>query len=166
MSQFTKALVVTPLADGRTWVLLEPFSYDVGREGSGDTVQVPVKFMTDFASVPRPLWVVFPQWGKYGNAAVIHDWGYWSKERTKAETDRIFLEGMTVLGVGAITRTVMYLAVHLFGGFAWRSAGRRKARNESKVAYRIPEKSTQQKADVLGPAAIKAEQGTGPIRGG
>jgi len=46
MSQFTKALVVTPLADGRTWVLLEPFSYDVGREGSGDRVRVPVKFMT------------------------------------------------------------------------------------------------------------------------
>jgi len=150
MSQFTKALVVTPLADGRTWVLMEPFSYDVGHEGSGDTVHVPVKFMTDFASVPRPMWIVFPQWGKYGNAAVIHDWGYWSKDRSKAQTDLIFLEGMKVLGVRPVTRTLMYLAVHLFGGWAWRSAGKRRARSESKVAFRIPEKSTDEKADLAG----------------
>jgi hypothetical protein len=148
MSEFTKALVVTPLADGRTWVLMEPFSYDVGNEGSGDTVYVPVKFMTDFASVPRLLWIVFPQWGKYGNAAVIHDWGYWSKERTKQQTDLIFLEGMKVLGVRPFTRTFLYLAVHVFGWWAWRSAGKRRARNESRVAFRIPEKSTDQKADL------------------
>ena len=157
MSQFTKSLVVSPLADGRTWVLLEDFSYDVGREGSGDTVSVPPKFMTDFASVPRLLWVFFPQWGKYGNAAVIHDWGYWSKERSKEETDRIFLEGMEVLGVGAVKRYLMYYAVRLFGWFAWHSAGRRKARNESKIAFRIPEKSTQVGADVAGPAAPRPE---------
>lgn len=149
MSQFTKALVVTPLADGRTWVLMEPFSYDVGHESSGDTVHVPPKFMTDFASVPRLFWIVFPQWGKYGNAAVIHDWGYWSKERSKEKTDLLFLEGMKVLGVGAFTRNVLYLGVHVFGWFAWWSAGRRKARNESRVAFRIPEKSTDQKADLM-----------------
>ena len=155
MSQFTKALVVTPLADGRTWVLMEPFSYDVGREGSGDTVNVPVKFMTDFASVPRLLWIFLPQWGKYGNAAVIHDWGYWSKERSKQQTDLIFLEGMKVLGVPPFKRTVMYLAVHLFGWWAWWSAGKRRARNEKKVAFRIPEKSTDEKADLAQHAAGK-----------
>ena len=149
MSQFTKALVVTPLADGRTWVLMEPFSYDVGREGSGNTVHVPVKFMTDFASVPRLFWIFFPQWGKYGNAAVIHDWGYWSKERSKVETDLIFLEGMTVLSVGAFTRYLLFLGVYLFGWLAWWSAGRRKARHETRVAFRIPEKSTQVKADLV-----------------
>ena len=155
MSQFTKALVVTPLADGRTWVLLDEFSYDVGREGSGDTVHVPPKFMTDFASVPRLLWWVFPQWGKYGNAAVIHDWGYWSKERTRKETDRIFLEGMEVLGVGSVKRQLMYYAVRLFGWLAWHAAGKRKDRNESKIAFRIPEKSTQESSDVSGPAKSK-----------
>lgn len=149
MSQFTKALVVTPLADGRTWVLREPFSYDVGSEGSGDTIFVPARFMTDFASVPRLFWVFFPQWGKYGNAAVIHDWGYWSKERSRAETDRILLEGMEVLGVNPVTRYVLYLGVRWFGWFAWWSAGRRKARNETKIAFRVPEKATQMKDDLV-----------------
>lgn len=151
MSQFTKALVVSPLADGRTWVLLEPFSYDVGYEGSGDTVHVPPKFMTDFASVPRLFWVFFPQWGKYGNAAVIHDWGYWSQERSKKQTDLIFVEGMKVLGVGVLARYLLFLGVCWFGWYAWWSNGRRKARYEVKVAFRIPEKSTQLKADLAGP---------------
>ena len=33
MSEFTKILVVSPLADGKTWFLREQFSYDVGSEG-------------------------------------------------------------------------------------------------------------------------------------
>ncbi len=34
MSRFTEALVVSPLADGKTWYLRDEFGYDVGREGS------------------------------------------------------------------------------------------------------------------------------------
>ncbi|EEA3737075.1 DUF1353 domain-containing protein [Salmonella enterica] len=35
--------------------------------------------------------------------------------RTKKEADKIFLDGMTVLGVPKWKRTVMYWAVRLFG---------------------------------------------------
>src|SRR5438046_10170088 len=73
MSRFTEALVVTPLADGNTWVIVRPFGYDVGREGSGDRIDVRMGFMTDFGSIPRLFWIALPKWGKYGNAAVIHD---------------------------------------------------------------------------------------------
>jgi hypothetical protein len=148
MSQFTKALVVTPLADGRTWVILEPFSYDVGFEGSGDTIQVPVKFITDFASVPRLFWMFFPCWGKYGNAAVIHDYGYWTKQRPRAETDHIFLEGMEVLEVRLLTRYLLYWGVRLFGWWGWLQDARRRARRETMIAYRLPAKSTEKKDDV------------------
>jgi hypothetical protein len=82
MSRFTDALVVTPLADGKTWVVLRDFGYDVGTEDSGDRVNVEIGFQTDFATIPRFLWVVLPRWGRYGNASVIHDWLYWiSSER-------------------------------------------------------------------------------------
>jgi hypothetical protein len=73
MSRFTDALVVTPLADGKTWVVLRDFGYDVGTEDSGDRVNVEIGFQTDFATIPRFLWVVLPRWGRYGNASVIHD---------------------------------------------------------------------------------------------
>ncbi|MGH7533296.1 MAG: DUF1353 domain-containing protein [Gemmatimonadales bacterium] len=119
MSRFTEPLLVTPLADGRTWVVMRDFGYDVGAEGSGDQISVAVGFQTDFASVPRPLWWLFPCWGKYGNAAVIHDWLYWTQTRPKPEADHIFLEAMTVLGVGTFTRYSLYYAVHWFGGLAW-----------------------------------------------
>jgi uncharacterized protein DUF1353 len=154
MSQFTKTLVVSPLADGRTWVLREPFSYDVGTKGSYDTITVPVRFMTDFASVPRPLWWLLPPWGKYGNAAVIHDFGYWEQSRPKRRVDRIFLEGMKVLGVGVLTRYTMFLAVSLFGFVAWYSRRRRPGQH---IARRFPTKCSDRRADLLRDATNPAE---------
>lgn len=120
MSFFTESLVVSPLSDGRTWVILRPFSYDVGIEGSGDTVRVRTGFMTDFASIPRLLWIFLPCWGKYGNAAVIHDWLYWSQKRSRKEADSIMLEGMTVLEVPVWQKYSIYSAVRAFGWLAWK----------------------------------------------
>ncbi len=51
MSRFTDALVVTPLADGSTWVIVRAFGYDVGSEGSGDHIEVAIGFQTDFEAM-------------------------------------------------------------------------------------------------------------------
>ena len=61
MSRFTEELLVSPLPDGRTWVIRRDFGYDVGEEGSGNTIDVPIGFKTDFASVPRLLWSIIPR---------------------------------------------------------------------------------------------------------
>ena len=161
MSEFTKALVVSPLSDGRTWVLLDPFSYDVGHEGSGDTINVPVLFKTDFASVPRPFWSIFPPWGRYGNAAVIHDFGYADQSRSRREVDHIFLEGMAVLGVGSPTRYILYFFVRLFGWLAWWGDRRRRQRGESIVAAHLPDKSVdgRREVDVVRPLSRPGELG-------
>ncbi|MFM8551566.1 MAG: DUF1353 domain-containing protein [Nitrospiraceae bacterium] len=119
MSRFTDALIVSPMADGKTWVLVRHFGYEVGAEGSGDVIEVPIGFQTDFASVPRLFWIFLPKWGTYGNASVIHDWLYWDQTRPKAEADTIFLEAMGVLNVNPITKWLMYQAVHLLGFIAW-----------------------------------------------
>ena len=120
MSRFTESLVVTPLPDGRTWIILYDFGYEIGDEGSGDVINVPIGFHTDFASIPRPLWAIFPRWGKYGNAAVIHDYLYWEQSHNRKESDDILLEGMVVLEVGYFTRYAIYWAVRLGGWWAWR----------------------------------------------
>ena len=120
MSRFTESLVVTPLPDGKTWIILHDFGYEVGDEGSGDTINVPIGTYTDFASIPRPLWAIFPRWGKYGNAAVIHDWLYWDQPRSRKAADGIFLEGMEVLEVPKWKRHTIYYAVRWFGWLAWR----------------------------------------------
>ena len=126
MSRFTAPLIVTPLDDGRTWVIVTAgFGYDVGEEGSEDTIEVPQGMWTNFASVPRAAWWFAAPWGKHGHAAVIHDAGYWMQLRGRREYDDIFLEGMGVLGVGRLKRRIMYLAVRWFGRPAWNKARRR-----------------------------------------
>lgn len=120
MSRFTETLVVTPLPDGKNWILLFEFGYEVGHLGSGDIIDVPIGFHTDFTSVPRIFWVFLPRWGKYGNAAVIHDCLYWYQRRSRQESDDIFLEGMEVLEVGFLTRYSIYWGVRLGGWWAWR----------------------------------------------
>lgn len=124
MSQFTKPLVVTPLADGNTWVLREQFAYYVGQNPSENLVVVPEGFVTDFATVPAILRWYVNNWGAHGNAAVIHDWLYWEQTSrsgfNREQADQIFLDGMVVLGVGSIRRHSIYWAVRLFGWWAWR----------------------------------------------
>ncbi len=120
MSKFTDALVVTPLADGKTWVLVGAFGYTHRAPGHEMPIDVGAGFMTDFASVPRLLWILLPKWGKYGNPALVHDWRYWRQESfSRSEADRIFLEGMEELGVNRLTKYLMYFAVRAFGWLAW-----------------------------------------------
>src|SRR2546427_752048 len=128
MSRFTDILLVSPLADGSTWVIMRDFGYDVGAEASGDHIEVAVGFQTDFATIPRPFWIILPKWGRYGNATVIHDWLYWTQARPRPQADAIFLEAMGVLGVSGPVKYTLYWAVRLFGGLAWyRNAADRAA---------------------------------------
>ncbi|EBM0567935.1 phage tail protein, partial [Salmonella enterica] len=53
---------------------------------------------------------------------IIHDWMYDNALRTKKEADKIFLDGMTVLGVPKWKRTVMYWAVRWFGRGMYRDS--------------------------------------------
>jgi hypothetical protein len=120
MSSFTSPLIVSPLPDGRCWRLVYQFSYDVGSEGSGDRIHVPVGFVTDFASSPCVVWSIIPPWGTYGKAAVVHDYLYLVRTRTRKESDDIFREGMMVLKVNPIQIFIMYWAVRAFGWLSWR----------------------------------------------
>jgi hypothetical protein len=141
VSRFTAILLVSPLADGKTWVVMRPFGYDVGAEGSENRIDVPVGFQTDFASIPRPFWIILPKWGTYGNAAVVHDWLYWSQSRPRAAADRVLYEAMGVLGVGAVTRFCIYHAVRIFGGLAWMRNRADRAAGFDRVLATLPEKA-------------------------
>lgn len=121
MSSFNSKLILEPLDDGRRWKLVEPFVYEIGKLGSGNKIEVPAGFITDFASVPRGLWNIFPPWGVYGKAAILHDWLYQEQKRTRAESDKIFLEAMKALGVSFLKRRLIYRGVRLGGWLAWRS---------------------------------------------
>jgi len=120
MSTFTTPLrlehVKTVPGERQLFKVLDPFVYEIGRKGSGYYVTVPAGFVTDFASVPRVLWSLFPPIGEYGKAAVVHDWLYhYSSGFSKCVADAVFYEAMKALGVSWPRRTAIYLAVVLFG---------------------------------------------------
>ncbi len=142
MSRFTEILQVAPLPDGRNWVILKDFGYDVGTENSGESIDVPIGFVTDFASVPRPLWWFTPKWGKYGNAAVIHDYCYWAQSCTRRKSDDIFREAMEVLKVSRTKTLLMYYAVRFFGCMAWNQNKKRRRKGINKVLDKLPDKVT------------------------
>ena len=121
-TSFTKPLIVKKIGDG-TWEPYSEFDYHVGKYPSDDVITVPAGFRTDFASVPRPFWGIFPPDGKYTAASIIHDWLYNTQGihgRSRKKCDGIFLEAMTVLGVPWVTRHLMYRAVRIGGGKYWK----------------------------------------------
>ena len=119
MSSFTSPLYLE-YGNGRQWKLTAGFSYVTDVGFGAYSIQVPAGFETDFASIPRPLWNLLPPTGEYGKAAVIHDYLYRQTNVSRYLCDRVFLEAMGVLGVAWWKRTLMFLAVRLFGGAARR----------------------------------------------
>jgi hypothetical protein len=104
------------------WFLCEPLKYV--SVALNRRIVVPPGLQTDFASIPRLLWRVLPKNGEYDGAAVLHDWGY-RGNLSRCESDEVFFEAMLVLGVALWKARLMFLAVRLFGGRAYREGSRR-----------------------------------------
>jgi len=127
MSSFTTPLIVTPYGD-RKWELVRSFDFYINKGVIDDlkhNIHIKKGFITDFASVPQLFWNIVPPWGKYGKAAVIHDYLYTTHDFTKAQSDMIFLHGMEILGVVWWKAHIMYIAVKYFGKKAWNKGGKR-----------------------------------------
>ena len=107
---------------GRRKTVLSPFSF----EGPGDRVEVPAGFVTDFASIPRWLWWLYPPDGRWAQASVVHDVLYRQQVRNRAAADAVFLQAMEVSKVPAARRWTFYLVLRLFGGAAWRENARKR----------------------------------------
>ena len=135
MSSFTDPLIVEPNDAETSWTLMQPFRYWITKLHEGDVITVPKGFVTDFASIPQIFWNILPPTGKYGKAAVVHDYLYQhngiivvsedgvspvvGKTFTRKQCDNIFLDAMACLGVSWLTRHIMYQAVNWFGFLAW-----------------------------------------------
>jgi len=107
-------------------------------------VDVPTGFTTDFASVPCLLWIILPKWGKYGNAAVIHDYLYYDQSTTRLRADNVFLEAMIVLKVPVWQKFCLYTGVRIAGWWAWWLNSRKKDHGYRKIVKESPLKSVDQ----------------------
>ena len=106
-------------------VVTRPFAF--GLDGPDDPVRVivPAGFCSDGASVPRPLEGVISNWGRFAQAAIVHDLVYatWLFDRPVA--DGLFKDAMLVLarnietdrpsGWRRASLTLAFWAVRAFG---------------------------------------------------
>lgn len=121
MIGFLSTIDVRDLKDGRNYALLRDLVYATEVEGvpnKARVLRVPKGFVTDFASIPRGLWNIFPPMGKYNGAAIVHDYLYRKTIWDRSLCDAVFREAMQALGVNWLSRTLIYRAVRLFGGHA------------------------------------------------
>lgn len=128
------------------WVVLNAFEYYVGDKQDDIYVRIPQGYLTDGATIPKPLADLIPAWGKYGAAAIIHDHlceylEVWHKgERryvSRYEGDKIFYEAMKVLGVPCYKRVLFWCAVRIFSKFKAKERAvrqNRKYKLEQKLA--------------------------------
>jgi hypothetical protein len=113
---FIGDVIVKPIQpSGKRWELVESFEY----QGKTDRFTVPAGFTTDFASVPRVFVWLLPRYGRWTQAAVLHDY-LWSLSRrhefTKSDADGIFNRALRELGVPYLRRWIMWTAVRWAAG--------------------------------------------------
>ncbi len=114
----------------------------VWRPNPGQTIQpvaVPDGFVTDLTSIPSIAWgfKLRPE-GSYAYAAVVHDFLYWTQERSRDESDEIFLIAMSDSKVEASLRNRLYNAVSQAGGSAWKKNAELKRAGEKRLLREFP----------------------------
>jgi hypothetical protein len=136
---------VRPFADSHDWVLVEDLNYHIG--SSGISITVPKGFVTDFASIPQPLWSFgLSPYGRYSKAAIIHDYLYWAQECTKEQADNILLIAMKESDVSTAEALTIYEGVNFGGNPSWQSNQKEKEQHLPRVIpseyLEIPENVT------------------------
>jgi hypothetical protein len=123
---------VRGFADGSNWMLQSPLVQEIGKN-SPYIVIVPRGFVTDFASIPQPLQILHASVsiGRYGNAAVVHDYLYWRQDCTREQSDHILAITMMEAGVSFLERQLIYQSVRQFGQSAW--DGNKRARQSGLI---------------------------------
>lgn len=108
--------------EGPYWLLLHdlnicfPDEWDVSIDG----VAIRKGFRCDLASIPRGLsWLIQPHELSVA-APMVHDFLYENHESTRRDADLLLRLIAQAHGVGRFRRWASWVAVRLFGWFAWR----------------------------------------------
>ncbi|WP_008544410.1 DUF1353 domain-containing protein [Bradyrhizobium sp. CCGE-LA001] len=134
------ATILLPFGDQNWWVVYRAIGWlPDASDGPGVVrVDVPQGFVTDLASVPNYLWAVLQKTGRYGNAAIYHDYLYWEQQCSREVADRVFDRAMVEMDVDSITRNLIWAGVRVFGSSAWKENAAEKARGGKRVVKRFP----------------------------
>ena len=134
--------VLVPFADMDNWIVYKPIHWTPPDDAPSNlprSITVPGGFVSDLATIPSYFWWALPPTGRYGHAAILHDWLYWEQGVSRAVADRVFEVAMAELNVDVPVRKAMWAAVRVGGGQYWDEAMAEKKLGKSRVLKRIPE---------------------------
>lgn len=83
----------------------------------GSLYEIPARFKTDLASIPKILWsFVAPQYASYVAPSILHDYLYsCGQYNSRKFADEVFYSALRDKGVNPVTAANFYWAVRLFG---------------------------------------------------
>jgi hypothetical protein len=137
----TGTLLMGRFADA-TYYLLQPFSWTPkpGSEVAAkfEPVRVPAGFVFTFDSIPQLFWSMMRPDGAFAQAAVVHDYLYWTQTRPRSEADEIFRAAMQDLSIDPKTVATLSAAVRTAGQAAWDANAKLKTSGERRVLKEFP----------------------------
>ena len=111
--------------DKQLYQLVSELGYQSDKMGI--TITVPAGMLTDFASIPRPVWdFLDPEDPEILYPSVVHDYLYTLKGTfpdgstfTREQADSVLREAMELQGASSLVRETVYQAVRAAGGQFW-----------------------------------------------
>jgi len=120
--------LLSPFGDGSQWVLREDMIFEmVLDDDSRASIRVPKGFVTDLASTPRRVWALYPPFGKYLSASIVHDYLYWSQLCERDQADKIFYQAMKQSQVDMATQAIFLMILKSQGLPAWQQNQQEKS---------------------------------------
>lgn len=123
------------------WRVVTAFRFYSKFENERYYALVPAGFLTDGASIPRLLWWLFPPWGRYGQAAALHDRLCECPQLfndsvihtvSRKYVDRVLYDAMLYVGVPKWKAKLMYLGVRVYARWPFRRVNRlRRAQKQA-----------------------------------
>lgn len=151
----TRPPLLSPFGDGTQWIVWEDIEFRAElNDKSTATIRVPRGFVTDLASTPRELWSIYPPFGKYLAASILHDYLYWRQSCERDAVDKIFYQTMRDAGVDQATQSRFYLVLNRKGDAAWKQNSAEKSRGLIRV---IPEKFLDPFGGSISPSSTWSE---------
>jgi hypothetical protein len=147
--------LLSPFGDGTQWIVWQDIEFRVElNDKSTMTILVPRGFVTDLASTPPELWSIYPPFGKYLSASILHDYLYWRQSCRRDEADKIFYQTMRDAGVDQATQSRFYVALEKKGDHAWKQNGLDKGLGLVRV---IPGKFLDPSSSLIAPNSVWSE---------
>jgi hypothetical protein len=110
--------MVVPFPGERDYVLAKTYRFPFSSKSGEIWINVPVGFVTDFASIPD---FIKPTLDKIPHTVpgLVHDYLYWRGECSQKEADHIFDLALQQVGTSPLESKVLWEAVDKFGEKAY-----------------------------------------------